>query len=53
LRRLLYNLVHNATDAMPHGGKILVRFRMEPGAVVTELEDTGTGNRAGNRRPLV
>jgi signal transduction histidine kinase len=43
LRRLLYNLVHNATDAMPHGGKILVRFRLEPGAVVTELEDTGPG----------
>jgi len=43
LRRLLYNLVHNATDAMPHGGKILLRFRTEPGAVVTEMEDTGPG----------
>jgi len=43
LRRLLYNLVHNATDAMPHGGKIMVRFRMESGTVITELEDTGPG----------
>jgi signal transduction histidine kinase len=43
LRRLFYNLVHNATDAMPHGGKILLRFRTEPGAVITEMEDTGPG----------
>lgn len=43
LRRLLFNLVHNATDAMPHGGKILVRFRSTPEAVITEIEDTGPG----------
>jgi len=43
LRRLLYNLVHNATDAMPYGGKIMLRFRSVPGAVVTEVEDTGPG----------
>jgi signal transduction histidine kinase len=43
LRRLFFNLVHNATDAMPGGGKIFVRFRSTPGAIVTELEDTGPG----------
>jgi signal transduction histidine kinase len=43
LRRLFFNLVNNATDAMPRGGKILLRFRSSPEAVVTELEDTGPG----------
>jgi len=43
LRRLFFNLVHNATDAMPRGGKIFLRFRSTPEAVVTELEDTGPG----------
>ena len=43
LRRLFFNLVHNATDAMPHGGKIYLRFRSTPAAIITELEDTGPG----------
>jgi len=43
LRRLFFNLVHNATDAMPRGGKILLRFRLTPSVVITELEDTGPG----------
>lgn len=43
LRRLFFNLIHNATDAMPRGGKILLRFRSASGAVVTEVEDTGPG----------
>jgi signal transduction histidine kinase len=43
LRRLFFNLVTNATDAMPLGGKIFLRFRSTPGAIVTELEDTGPG----------
>jgi signal transduction histidine kinase len=43
LRRLLHNLAHNATDAMPAGGRLLVRFEARPGEVVTEIEDTGPG----------
>src|SRR5215831_11384415 len=36
LRRLFRNLLHNSTDAMPEGGKVLLRFRSTPNAVVTE-----------------
>jgi signal transduction histidine kinase len=43
LRRVFFNLFHNATDAMPDGGKILVRFQSSPEEVVTEIEDTGPG----------
>lgn len=43
LRRVFYNLIHNATDAMPDGGQILLRFRVTPTEVVTEIEDTGKG----------
>jgi len=43
LRRVFFNLAHNATDAMAEGGRIFVRFRREPREVVTEIEDTGPG----------
>jgi signal transduction histidine kinase len=43
LRRVFHNLVHNATDAMPRGGKIFLRFRTTSSAVLTEMEDTGPG----------
>ena len=43
LRRVFYNLVHNATDAMPHGGKITLRFQTTDNEVVTEIEDSGPG----------
>jgi signal transduction histidine kinase len=43
LRRVFYNLVHNATDAMPSGGKILVRFATNEKEIVTEIEDSGPG----------
>ena len=43
LRRVFYNLVNNATDAMGDGGKIIVRFTVKPKEVVTEIEDTGPG----------
>jgi signal transduction histidine kinase len=43
LRRVFYNLVHNATDAMPEGGKIILRFKTTDTEVVTEIEDGGPG----------
>jgi signal transduction histidine kinase len=43
LRRVFYNLVHNATDAMPEGGKIILRFHVQEDEVVTEIEDGGQG----------
>jgi signal transduction histidine kinase len=43
LRRVFYNLIHNATDAMPRGGRIRLRFRVEDNNVVTEVEDAGPG----------
>jgi signal transduction histidine kinase len=43
LRRVFCNLIHNATDAMPEGGKILLRFHATDTEVVTEFEDAGRG----------
>jgi signal transduction histidine kinase len=43
LARVLFNLVHNATDAMRDGGKIIMRFGQTPREVVTEIADTGPG----------
>jgi signal transduction histidine kinase len=43
LRRVFYNLVHNATDAMPEGGKIILRFQVTEPEVITEVEDGGRG----------
>jgi len=43
LSRLFYNLLNNAVDEMPDGGKIFLRFAVEDGAVRVEIEDTGRG----------
>jgi signal transduction histidine kinase len=43
LRRVFYNLLHNATDAMTEGGKIRLRFQATEKEVVTEVEDGGRG----------
>ena len=43
LSRVFFNLVGNATDVMPNGGKIFLRFRFNENEIVTEIEDTGPG----------
>jgi len=43
LRRVFHNLISNAADEMPSGGKVFVRHRIENGELITEIEDTGHG----------
>jgi len=43
LRRVFHNLIHNATDAMPDGGKISLRIHPTRTEVVTEIQDSGPG----------
>jgi signal transduction histidine kinase len=43
LTHVFYNLVHNAVDAMPQGGQIIIRFRRETKELITEIQDTGPG----------
>lgn len=43
VRRVFHNLISNAADAMPGGGKVFVRYRAENGELITEIEDTGRG----------
>ena len=43
LRRVFFNLAHNATDFTPGGGKIFLRFNSDEKEIVTEIEDTGSG----------
>lgn len=41
LRRVFFNLVHNAADMMLDGGRIFMRFQSDQMEIVTEIEDTG------------
>jgi signal transduction histidine kinase len=43
LRRVFVNLIHNAIEAMPGGGKIYLRFSTRDCEQITEIEDTGPG----------
>jgi signal transduction histidine kinase len=43
LHRAISNLVLNAMDAMPQGGRLTLRTRGEDGKVLIEVADTGSG----------
>jgi signal transduction histidine kinase len=43
LSRLFYNLLNNAVDEMPEGGKIFLRFAADAGELRIDIQDTGRG----------
>ena len=43
LARVFHNLTHNAMQAMPHGGQIIIRVHPDAERAWTEIEDTGPG----------
>jgi len=43
MKRILGNLISNAVQAMPHGGKLVVRAHHEKDDVVITIKDTGVG----------
>lgn len=43
LTHVFFNVIHNAVQAMPEGGKIFIRFATEPDTLRIEIEDTGHG----------
>lgn len=44
IQQMLVNLVNNAADAMPEGGVITLRARLDPrGRTMLQVEDTGVG----------
>ena len=43
LAHVFYNIINNACDAMPDGGKVRLRFEQSDREILTEIEDTGRG----------
>ncbi|MEO8428150.1 MAG: cyclic nucleotide-binding domain-containing protein [Verrucomicrobiota bacterium] len=43
LSHVFFNLIHNAVEAMPNGGKLIMRFAVKGDSLTTEIEDTGPG----------
>jgi PAS domain S-box-containing protein len=52
LREVLVNLIFNAIDAMPNGGRLSLRSRQTDSDVVLEIEDTGIGMSEDTRRRI-
>jgi signal transduction histidine kinase len=43
LRRVFFNLIHNAFEVMPEGGRVTFDFMTHGKEIITEIEDTGPG----------
>lgn len=43
LSRVFHNLIGNAVDAMPQGGKISLKFSIADADITTEIKDSGAG----------
>jgi signal transduction histidine kinase len=43
LSQVIVNIVLNAADAMPNGGTLTIRSRVENNSIVIDFEDTGVG----------
>ena len=52
LAQVVENLIFNAVEAMPDGGQITLRTRLEGEAVVLEVSDTGVGMDETTRKKL-
>jgi signal transduction histidine kinase len=52
IERVFINLITNALEAMPHGGKIRIGARKADNCVLIEVEDTGPGIPRGIRDRL-
>jgi nitrogen fixation/metabolism regulation signal transduction histidine kinase len=52
LTQVMVNLVKNAQEAMPSGGKIWVRTRARDQVAVIEVEDTGPGIKPEDRKRI-
>ena len=52
IHQVLTNIITNARQAMPEGGKMIISARMEKGRVLISISDTGCGISKENRKKL-